>query len=515
MKTPKKSLQEISHDFKRLARSKKVKGVILQIGNLDMPFSRVQGLRDLISMLQEEGKEVIVWASSYTTQSYYLALAADRILLQEGGVVHSLGFNSKQLYMKKALDWAGLEFDVVQITPYKSAMERFTRSQMSEEVKEMQSWLLDSFYEQFSKTVASRRGLEPEKVEDFIQKSPFIGEQILENEVVDDFINLDDLPGYLGTEDKPARLSHWDECKNNFTSLPPAKPGGYIAVLRVQGNIVDGKSQRPPASPPVPFPFLFNEQTGDLTFTTEARRVLKDKRAKGVLLYIDSGGGSATSSEAMSAALQKIADKKPLVAYMGSVAASGGYYVATPASYIVAHPGTITGSIGVISARIVNSKLLEKLLLNRESLQRGQKDLFDIADKPFDEEERKTAMHFIENVYELFLKRVAESRGSTSDNIDKVGGGRVWTGEQALEHGLIDDLGGLEKALSKLREIAKLPPSTPVREFPPPKKNLSPLPTPESWIEHSLSNISLFKRPGALLSSPLFLYQNPEKDWNN
>ncbi len=505
-----KSLQELENDFQLIAKNRLVKGVILHLGNLALPLSQLQSLTGMINNLQASGKEVITWATNYDNQKYFLATAANRILLQKGGTVYTLGFANRQIYMKSALDWCGVEFDVVQVSPFKSALDIFTRSDMSKEGKEMTDWLIDSFFLQFVLAITNGRKLSEDNARALIEQTPLYGENAIEAGAIDGIVNAEDLPDFLGERDKPASLASWDECGKSFPRPLPATPGKYIAVLRVQGNIVDGKSQRPPARPPLPVPFLFNEQTGDLSFVQQARRVLKDKRARAVLLYIDSGGGSAASSEAITSILQKIAAEKPLVAMMGSMAGSGGYYVATPASYIVAQPATITGSIGVIAAKIINSRLLERLLLNRETIRRGQRELFNSPEEPFTEEERKKATQFINQIYELFIKRVADSRSMSPDVVNEIGGGRVWTGEQALKHGLVDELGGLKTALTQLQKMAGLPKNTPLIEAPYPRRDTAPLPAATSWIGYALDNLAPIQKQQALLASPLYFSQPPD-----
>ncbi len=502
-----KSLQDLEGELRTVAKTPRVKGVILQLSELNLTLAQLQSLSETIKELQEKGKEVITWASSYDTFSYFLAAAGDRILLQNGGVVHTLGFANRQLYLKNALDWCGIEFDVVQISPYKSALEPFTRTNMSEEVREMMEWLTDSSYQQFLQAVIKGRRLKKEKVQLLIDKTPLFGEEAIKTGAVDDLVNAEDLPRFLGGKDKPAKVLSWDECGKIFPRPMPPLPGKYIAILRVQGNIVDGKSRRPPLRPPAPIPFLFDQMTGDLTFVQQARQVLRDKRIKAVLLYIDSGGGSATSSEAITSILNKINQKKPLVAFMGSIAGSGGYYVATPASHIVARPATVTGSIGVITAKIVNSRLLEKLLLNRETIQRGKKDLFASPEEPFTKEEKEKAWEFINHIYELFVKRVSESRNMSPEDVKDVGGGKVWTGEQALQHGLVDELGGLETALSRLRQLAKLPQNSPIMELPLPKRETAPWPDSIASIRHGLDSLEQIQNSRALLAGPLYFHR--------
>lgn len=502
-----KSLQELADEFRMVAASPHVKGIILQLGKPELTLAQIQSLAGIIGEVRAKSKEVISWATSYDSSTYALAAACDRILLQEGGVVYTLGFASRQIYLKNALDWCGVELDVVQVSPYKSALERFTRSNMSAEVREMIEWLLDSYYRQFIKAVAEGRDLTEDKVTGMIEQTPLYGDTAVDAGAADGIVNAEDLPSYLGEPEKPARLASWDECKRIFPRPLPPPPGPYIALLRVQGNIVDGKSRRPPARPPLPAPFLFNEQTGDLSFVQQARLVLRDKRARAVLLYIDSGGGSAASSEAITSILNKIAAKKPLVALMGSIAGSGGYYVATPASHIIAQPATLTGSIGVIAAKLVNTRLLERLLLNRETISRGQKELFASPEEPFTEEEKSKALNFIFHIYELFIKRVAESRAIKPDAVKEIGGGKVWTGEQALSNGLIDELGGLETALARLREKTALPENTPLVEIPLPRRETAPLPVTAGWIEQALRNLDQVREGKALLAGPLYFYQ--------
>ncbi len=506
-----KSLQELADDFRTVSKSPQVKGIILHLGKPELTLAQIQTLSCLIREVQSKGKEVIAWATGFDSTTYGLAAACDRILLQEGGVVYTLGFTSRQLYLKNALDRCGIELDVVQVSPYKSALERFVRSSMSDQVREMTEWLLDSYYDQFIKLISEGRKLDENRVQELIGQTPLYGDKALETGAVDGIVNADDLPSYLGGNGKPARLATWDECRKCFPRPLPPRPGRCIALLRVQGNIVDGKSRRSPARPPVPAPFLFNDQTGDISFVHQARMALKDRRAKAVLLYIDSGGGSAAASEAITAALGKIAARKPLAVMMGSMAGSGGYYVATPASYIVARPATLTGSIGVIAARVVNSELLEKLFLNRETISRGRKELFGSPEEPFTEEERNKALDFIFHIYELFIKRVAESRGMQPEAVKEIGGGKVWTGEQALSHGLVDELGGLDSALARLRKEAGLPENTPLVEVPPPRRETAPLPTAAAWIEHVLGNIAQLKEGKALLAGSLYFFQPPEK----
>jgi protease-4 len=221
-----------------------------------------------------------------------------------------------------------------------------------------------------------------------------------------------------------------------------------------------GESMSPPVD--LPIPFVGGERAGDQTIVRQVRALMKDERAAAVVLFIDSGGGAVVAAEAMTSALDELAKTRPLVVYMNAVAASGGYYVATPARWIVAQPGTITGSIGVITAKPITGGLREKLHVNALAFTRGANaDLYS-DDAPFSEAQRAQVRASIESTYRQFVARVAASRRMSAEAVDAVSGGRVWTGEQALAHGLVDQLGDLRAALAKARELASLPDDAPV-----------------------------------------------------
>ena len=235
-----------------------------------------------------------------------------------------------------------------------------------------------------------------------------------------------------------------------------------------------------------------------------SRSLARSKRAAAVVVHVDSGGGSATSSEAMAAAIREVAKKKPVIISMGDVAASGGYYVATPGARILAQPGTITGSIGVLTGKFVNAGLYEKLLWHREIVSRGAHAELMSGSRPFTEDERRGMWEQINRTYSVFLDRVMASRGMTREAVDAVGGGRVWTGRQALEHGLIDELGGLDVAIERAREKAGLGRRARVREVKAGKKLLAPVGTgPSAWFAYAVDGLRLLRSGNALAVCPL------------
>jgi protease IV len=500
------NLRSLRAQLNTVAADPRLKGVVLHLRPLEMPRAELETLRDLITTLRAAGKRVVVWSSRYTTTNYFVASAADEILLQPGGTVEPLGLRRTYLFLADALQRVGLEFDGIQISPFKSAVDIFTRHDMSDEVRSMVNWLIDSDYGQFLGAVAAGRGLDEAGARALADGAPYTDVRAIEAGAVDAIVAEEDLAAHLAIAGRPAVLESFAHARKRLFAPAPARPGRYVALLRIEGNIVDGRSAHPPTRPPGGVPFVTEPRAGDLTVVQEARRVLADKHAAALVVYIDSGGGSAAASEAMAAALGKVAAKKPVVAAMGPVAASGGYYVATPAQWIVAQPGTITGSIGVLSGKFVTGGLFDRLRFNRETISRGANTGLLDGERRFDEAERAIMWDGIRRIYDVFLDRVATSRGLSPEAVDAVGGGRVWTGRQALEHGLVDELGSLETALAKARALAGLSPRAPVVEVSTAKLPLAPVADPTALLGYVAESVRLLNRARAMCLCPIIWY---------
>ena len=459
------SLQGLSAQFDLIAQDQRVRGVVLHLRPLMMPLAHLQTIRNLIKKLRDAGKRVIVWSHSYDTATYYVASAADEILLLPGGSVAPLGLNREFIFLADTLEQLGIEVEAVQITPYKSGPDMFTSQKFSDEAREMMTWLTDDAYADLIEGIAKGRNLTEEEAHALVDNAPYTDLQARDAGVVDMLLHEEDLPTHLGSADEPAKLDLWENAQKALLYPPISRSERYVALMRIEGGIISGKSRRPPPfDPPFPMPFGTQQQAGDLSVVQTARALLEDENAAAVVLFIESPGGSPTASEAMAAALNKVASKKPLVAVMGSVAASAGYYVATPAKWIIAQPGTLTGSIGVFMMKGITEGLLNKLKLHTEKITRGKRASLYTSNQPFTDEEREIVVEGMQRTYDLFLERVATSRQMTTEEADAVGGGRVWTGRQAKERGLVDQLGGLEQAFAKARELAGLPEDAPVRE---------------------------------------------------
>lgn len=499
----KASLFELGRQFEHVAGDRRVHGVVLHLCGLRLSMAQIQTVRGFIADLRARGKRVVTWAPDYDMGTYYLAAAADEILSPRGGSIFQLGLSRSYVFLGELLERVGLQADFVQISPYKTAGDMLTRTEMSDEAREMADWLLDDAYATITADIARDRGNDVETVKALIDGAPYVDETARAAGAIGGILNEDDLPAQLGTSERPARLLPYATCHRRLHPRPLDRPGGYVAVIRVVGTIVDGRSSRPPVKPPFDLPFLLSERAGDLSVVQQLRQALADRRAKAIVLFVDSGGGSATSSEAIASAISRVREKKPVVVCMASVAASGGYYVAAPASHIVAQAGTVTGSIGVLFAKLVDVKLFEKLLVHREVLERGKNATLSASSHPLTGEERARLLGLIQHAYDQFLDRVANGRKMSSEAVDAIGGGRVWTGRQALEHGLVDELGGLDAALAKARELGGLHPRSQVREIPIPKADRFGVPSPFAVFTYAKEGADQLRRAHVQYLCPL------------
>ena len=255
-------------------------------------------------------------------------------------------------------------------------------------------------------------------------------------------------------------ILNWQVANKKLLKKWTKRSDKYMALINVSGMMTPGNSAKPPID--IPIPFIGGERVGDITVVQQVRQVMKDEQAAAVILYINSGGGAVIAGEAMRSALAELAKNRPVVTYMDGVAASGGYYIATPTQWIVAQPGTITGSIGVISAKAVTNGLYEKLHAHRTEITRGANAdmMSDFA--PFSDSQRLRMRQTIEHIYKHFVELVSTSRHMSYESVDAIAGGRVWTGVQAKANGLVDELGDLKVALAKARSLAKLPDHAPL-----------------------------------------------------
>ena len=487
------SVRELGRRLEAIGKDTRIKGVVLHLRPVPMSMAVLQDLREQVGGLRRAGKRVIAWAPFYTTGTYYLACACDEILMLPTGVVQPLGFSSTGMFLAQGLARVGVQADFVQVSPYKTAADILTKSKMSEEMREQIRWLLESEQEQLVAAIADSRKLDTAAARQLVDGSPYTDEQAAARDVIDAVLSEEELPKHLDG----ARIGDWDQARRRMSSpAPRLRLGRYVAIIRIEGTIIDGRSGRPPVAPPFEIPVLGDPRAGDLTIVQVARQVAADRRAAAAVVYVDSRGGSVTASEAMRQALAVVAARKPVVIAMGPVAASGGYWVATPGRWIVARPGTLTGSIGVLTGKLVTGGLWAKLLINRETVAEGRHALMEGDEKPYTAEERQIVQSMIDRAYGMFLDVVASARGVARDEVEPIAGGKVWTGAQALERKLVDELGGLDAALAKARSLAGLPGTALALEVHPPKRSLAPqtLPTAAGLAGYLLEGVTLFNR---------------------
>jgi protease-4 len=497
---PRLSLRELGDRFDSISRDSRVKGVVLHMRPVALPMATLQDLRELVSRLRQSGKRVVAWAPFYTAGTYYLACACDEILVLPSGMVQPLGFAATGVFLAQGLARFGIQGDFVQISPFKTAPDLFTKSKMSDELREQLRWLLESQHEELIGAICEGRKLDAQAARDLVDASPYTDDQAVLKRVVDGILSEEKLPAHLG-RGSDARLAGWDLARRRVgRPAPMLRRGSYVAIMRIEGTILDGRSGRPPIKPPIDVPIFGEPRAGDLTIVQLARQVAGDKHAAAAVLYVNSHGGSSTASEAMRLALETVAARKPLVVAMGPVAGSGGYLVSAPGRWIVARPGTLTGSIGVFSGKFVTGGVWSKLLFNRETVALGKHATLESDEKPYTAEERQIIQSQIVRIYDLFLDVVAQSRKMSREEVEPIAGGRVWTGRQALERKLVDELGGLDAAVRKARSLAGLPDSTPAHEVQPPRRELAPrtLPTAAALAGYLADGVDMINRTPAL-----------------
>ncbi|HXN77207.1 MAG TPA: signal peptide peptidase SppA [Candidatus Dormibacteraeota bacterium] len=499
---PRLSLSELGKRFDAIGRDPRIKGVVLHLRPVAMPMATLQDLRELVAKLRKSGKRVVAWAPFYSTGTYYMACACDEILLMPAGAIQPLGFANTGMFLSDGLARFGIEADFVQISPYKSAADLLTKSKMSEELREQVTWLLDSQNKEFLSGIAEGRLRDEKGAQELVDGSPYGDDTALESHVVDALVSEEGLAERLGQgAGAPVAIGTWERARTRMRSAAPTLGRGkYVAVLRIEGTIIDGRSGGLPIKPPIEVPLVGDNRAGDLSVVQAARQVAVDKRAAAVVLYVNSRGGSATASEAMRQALNAIAARKPLVVAMGPVAGSGGYWVSTPASWIVARPGSLTGSIGVLTGKIVTGGMWSKLMFNRETIAFGRHATIENDEKPYTDEERQIVKGQIDRIYKRFLEIVAKAREMTPEEVHPIAAGRVWTGRQALDRKLVDELGGLDAAVRKARSLAGLAETAPAREARAPKRVIPPQAAAGAagYIGYLLEGVELLSRTPAL-----------------
>lgn len=429
----------------------RVRGVLVCIDDLHAGWGRVQGLRRSLEKLKQAGKKVWVHLNGGGIREYYLASVADRLSLAPSATLDITGLSSEATFFLGALEKLGIQADVVQMGRYKAAGEMFSRSDMSPEHREMMEALLDDLYGQLIDGVAAGRGLEPGSVRDVFDRGPFLPSEALEARLVDSLEYLDRVEAALTEACDGARtIGHEEYFRRRSRAVRAqvlSEPVRSLGLLHINGTIKSGES--------VPGPEGANA-VGARSVAEDLAALRDNESIRAVVVRVSSPGGSGLASDLIWREIQRTREKKPVLFSFGDVAASGGYYVAMAGSHVVAEPGTITGSIGVIAGKATLRGLYERLGVTKEVVSRGRRAAMFSDYVPLGEEERGRIEAEARHFYDGFLDKVVQGRRLTRDAVAAVAEGRVWTGRQAWTRGLVDELGGLEETLDRAKKLIGL-----------------------------------------------------------
>ncbi len=451
---PEESLEDLRETLERLTRAPGVRGVVVRIGELGGGSATVQRLRDALLAARRGGRRVIAYLTTVALPHYYLATAADEIILPESASLGITGPRVEITFLRGAFDRLGITPDFDSIAEYKTAADPFRRSTMSETHREMVNWLLDSVLGQILEDTAAARGIPAETLRSLIDRAPLTAAEALEAKLVDAVLYEDELPAHLGTARRPARLVPWPQARRRIPIPYEWRSAqDVIAVVTLRGAIVPGESREFPAR----LPFLGRALAGAATIARAFRALERMRRVRAVIFVVDSPGGSALGSDLIWREVERVKRERPVVVFMGDVAGSGGYYVSCGAHRIIASPSTITGSIGVVEGKLVLADLTERHGLHREVLARGATATIPSGFTRFSDGEWERLRAEMGDVYDRFKRRVTEGRRRSEPEIEAIARGRVWTGRQALERGLVDELGDFALAVRRARELARIP----------------------------------------------------------
>ena len=451
--TPAPSVDGFSSALERIAADPRVKGVVLIISGLSAGPATVSSLRSSIIRLRQAGKRSVAYMHDLGTWDYYLASACDEIRAPESATFRASGLWTETVFLKDTLGLVGLETDFEAIAEYKVSPDSLRRSKMTEPHREMLESLLDSLHSEIIGRVAQARRMTEERVRDLLDKAPMTAEQACEAGLLDGICYEDELPHRLGTKETLAALVTGHAASRRLLQPLRWRSRRAIGVISLVGTIVQGPSQRPSIPIPLPLP-MPPTQAGSTTLVQQLRAAARNKHLAAVILHVDSPGGSAFASDMIWREADQLREAKPLVVYMSNRAASGGYYVSAPASEILAQPTTLTGSIGIWGGKLISRGVYARLKAGRETVSRGKAAGMYADTAPFDDDERAKLRANIGNGYARFKDRVAQGRTMSVDEVELVARGRVWTGKQAHERGLVDALGDLRDAAERARQLA-------------------------------------------------------------
>ncbi len=490
----------------RLAAARDVDAVTLVIrAEPASSLAHAEELADAIRVLRAHGKKVLCSWEDAGPKALYACASADRIVVSPAGGLRYAGLAAQYIYLKGLLDKIGVQGDFIRVGPHKSAPEQFTNEHAGPVANDDHIDLLRQQEAVFVRNLSLYRHMSEARVREVTAKGPFVATEARDAGFVDAFAYDDELE--RATKELVGRDVGY--AKYEGETLAPSTFGarGKIAMLYFDGDIVDGRSQH--------VPLLDMRLVGSYSMADTIRELREDPAVRAVVLRIESPGGSSLASDVMWRELWLLAQSKPLIVSMGTVAASGGYYIASASKNIFALPLTITGSIGVFYGKADVSGLLAKIGVTIDTYKTAPRADAESLFRGFSPDEERELHHKVEQFYDTFLDRVSQGRGMSKEAIDAVGRGRVWTGQQAFDRHLIDHLGGLREALDAARAAGHLPEDAPIEELPRENQSLLQLALDAAGVsaeERAAAAITLPPAVRALARSiaPLVIYDHDE-----
>lgn len=492
------SFSSLLTQLRKAKVDKRVGGVLLDINFPGIGWGKAYELREAIKDVRQSGKPVYAYMEIGMNKEYYIATAADKVFLPPPGDLYINGLAGQAMFYKGSLDKLGVEAEVIQIGPkYKSAPDQYTKKEMGEGQREVMNELLDEYFDTFTAAIAESRKKSVDDVKGLIDNAPYNANQLKELGLIDGALYEEQVYeefrkalGYAeGANVRTLRASQYKEISSDSLGL---NTGERVAVIFASGAINSGRSTDSAFG---------GQMVGSDTVVQAVNDAANDTTVKAIVLRVDSPGGSALASDLMWNAIENAKKKKPFVVSMGDVAASGGYYIACNADKIVAEPTTVTGSIGVFMGKPVVKGMYDWLGISSEYVMRGKNaGIFRETDKWTPEERAKMEEQTNKIYFDNFLPKVSAGRKMDAEKANSLGQGRVWTGTQAKENGLIDEFGGLEKAIDIAKQLADLPADKDVRRvvFP------APRPFFETWFgdpESTEVSVKEFQAQKALADS--------------
>lgn len=435
-------LDDILSSIKKAKENEDIKGIYIQATSLGAGFASLEEIRNALKDFKESGKFVVAYGDAYTQGLYYLSSVADKVLLNPQGMLEWRGLAATPMFFKDLLEKVGVEMQVFKVGTYKSAVEPFISTEMSAANREQINVYLSSIWGQITSAVAESRNLSVEALNKEADRMLMFypAEESVKNGLVDTLIYKNDVRDYLKNlagidKDDNMPVLGIQDMINVKKNVPRDKSGNVIAVYYAYGEIDGGSSAST------------NEGINSEKVIKDLRKLKDNENVKAVVLRVNSPGGSAYGSEQIWYAVNQLKKEKPVIVSMGDYAASGGYYISCNADTIVAEPTTLTGSIGIFGMMPNAKGLTEKLGVSFDVVKTNPYADFGNLTRPMNDGEKGLMQMYVNNGYELFLTRCSDGRGISMEELDKIAQGRVWTGSTAKELGLVDELGGLDKAL--------------------------------------------------------------------